>query len=307
MVLYQWVSAVTEFEMEKSCEDTQKANNRNVLAEAKKVGKEAHAALKAQLTQEQAAASEAKKMDKLRIAAEQKVEKARLAAESKAKRAEAKVCIYLMDLKPYSTSLLEVTKWKATSQVIEGVPKGEQHTLPPPTQISTATANDEDLIDAGIPQDKFLLHPSNPNNFLKLCAAIRILLRRQLTDPDIDHADRLIREYCMELISVCLHLVHINVTDKLLSNQLYGSNVIKPNHHYSTYVSKCVQNYGPLHDFWMFLYKQLNKVLKSYKTNNHNHRELETTFFNDFQRTCHISRLVCNLIVHSLGLKYQYN
>jgi len=246
-------------------------------------------------------------MDKLRIAAEQKVEKARLAAESKAKRAEAKVCIYLMDLKPYSTSLLEVTKWKATSQVIEGVPKGEQHTLPPPTQISTATANDEDLIDAGIPQDKFLLHPSNPNNFLKLCAAICILLRRQLTDPDIDHADRLIREYCMELISVCLHLVHINVTDKLLSNQLYGSNVIKPNHHYLTHISECVQNYGPLHDFWTFLYERLNKVLKSYKTNNHDHGELETMFFNDFQRTCHISRLVCNLIVHSLGLKYQYN
>ena len=169
------------------------------------------------------------------------------------------------------------------------------------------TANDEDAIDAGVPQDKFLLHRSDPNNFLKLCAAIRILLRRRLTDPEIDHADRLIREYCTELISVCPHLVQIKATDELILNQLYGSSVIKPNHHYSTHVSECVRNYGPLHDFWTFLYERLNKVLKSYKTNNHGHGDLETTFFNDFQKTCHISRLVRCTIPHSLELNYQHN
>jgi len=110
-----------------------------------------------------------------------------------------------------------VTKRKATSQVVEGVLEGEQRVLPPPTQASTATANDEDLIDTSVSQDKFLLNPSDPANFLKLCAAIRILLRRQLTDPDIDHADRLLREYCTELISVCPHLVHVKATDTLLS------------------------------------------------------------------------------------------
>ena len=169
------------------------------------------------------------------------------------------------------------------------------------------TANDEDAIDAGVPQDKFLLHRSDPNNFLKLCAAICILLRRRLMDPKIDHADRLIREYCMELISVCPHLVQIKATDELILNQLYGSSVIKPNHHYSTHVSECVRNYGPLHDFWTFLYERLNKVLKSYKTNNHGHGDLETTFFNDFQKTCHISRLVRCTIPHSLELNYQHN
>ena len=102
------------------------------------------------------------------------------------------------------------------------------------------TANDEDAIDAGVPQDKFLLHRSNPNNFLKLCTTICILLHRQLTDPEIDHADQLIREYCIKLISVCPHLVQIKVTDKLILNQLYGSSVIKPNHHYLTHVSECV-------------------------------------------------------------------
>ncbi|KAG1727357.1 uncharacterized protein EDB91DRAFT_1086435 [Suillus paluster] len=29
--------------------------------------------------------------------------------------------------------------------------------------------------------------------------------------------------------------------------------------------------FGPLHDFWMFLFERLNKVLKSFKSNNHAH------------------------------------
>jgi hypothetical protein len=78
-------------------------------------------------------------------------------------------------------------------------------------------ANGGDPIDAGITEDKFLLHSNDPSNFLKLCAAIRILLRRQFTDSDIDHAERLIREYCTELISVRAHLIQIKVTDGLSS------------------------------------------------------------------------------------------
>lgn len=64
-----------------------------MLAEAKKQGREALAAAKARLVQERTAASEAKKVKKLKIVAEQKAEKARLAAKNKAKQAKAKVCI----------------------------------------------------------------------------------------------------------------------------------------------------------------------------------------------------------------------
>ncbi|KIK34540.1 hypothetical protein CY34DRAFT_97806, partial [Suillus luteus UH-Slu-Lm8-n1] len=64
---------------------------------------------------------------------------------------------------------------------------------------------------------------------------------------------------------------------------LYESAVIKPNHHYATHIAKCVYNFGPLHDFWTFLFKWLNRVLKSFKTNNHDNGELETTFFHKFQ------------------------
>ena len=104
----------------------------------------------------------------------------------------------------FLTSILEGTKWKAKSQVVEGIPEGKQCALPPPTQTSTVMVDKETLNDDGINQDKFLLHQDDPANFLKLCAAIRILLRCQLTDSHIDHADQLIREYCTKLISVRL-------------------------------------------------------------------------------------------------------
>jgi len=63
----------------------QKEGECKALAKAKKLGKEAHAAVKAQLAQEWAAAAEAKKVERLRVAVEQKAKKARLAAESKAR------------------------------------------------------------------------------------------------------------------------------------------------------------------------------------------------------------------------------
>jgi hypothetical protein len=57
-------------------------------------------------------------------------------------------------------------------------------------------------------------------------------------------------------------------------------------------------NFRPLHDFWTFLYEWINKVLKSYKTNNHGSGELETTFFKEFHRTCELGRLTFSLRQH---------
>ncbi|KAG1727964.1 uncharacterized protein EDB91DRAFT_1239467 [Suillus paluster] len=76
------------------------------------------------------------------------------------------------------------------------------------------------------------------------------------------------------------------------AEKLYGSSVSKPNHHYATHVADCTHNFGSLNNFWMFLFERLNKVLKSFKTNNHADGELETTFFREFQRTCQTGRLV---------------
>lgn len=67
---------------------------------------------------------------------------------------------------------------------------------------TTMVANDDpDSPDTN--DERFSMHPDDPCNFLKLCSALRILIQRCLTDLEIDQADRLLREYGTELISVC--------------------------------------------------------------------------------------------------------
>ncbi|KAF7968608.1 hypothetical protein HWV62_30027 [Athelia sp. TMB] len=129
--------------------------------------------------------------------------------------------------------------------------------------------DDEDSDDKGAASR---LHPDDPDNFVKLSTALCLLLSCEITEDVIDMADELIREYCTELID------------------LYGSDVLRPNHHYATHTAEFVCDYGPLHGFRTFLFERLNKVLKSYKTNNHSGGELETSFLREFFRTVAVSR-----------------
>ncbi|VDB94096.1 unnamed protein product [Peniophora sp. CBMAI 1063] len=116
------------------------------------------------------------------------------------------------------------------------------------------------------------LHPDDPANFAKLTEFLVLVLGDEVTDAEIDKADRLIREYCSELI------------------HLYGPDIIRPNHHYSTYVAECMRDFGPLRNFWTFLFERINKILKSYNSANHSGGELEVSFFREFHRTVQQSR-----------------
>lgn len=76
---------------------------------------------------------------------------------------------------------------------------------------SKASENVSDDEDDDLPS---CLHPDDPENFLKLCRALRILVSRRVTDEEIDEADKLMREYCTELIEVsvflnCHHFGHL--------------------------------------------------------------------------------------------------
>lgn len=88
--------------------------------------------------------------------------------------------------------------------------------------------------------------------------------------------------------------------------QLYGPSVMRPNHHYSTHVSDYVLDFGPLREFWTFLFERINKILKSYKANNHADGEVEVTFFREFHRTVRIARLVrgCKFLLAPLRLSH---
>ncbi|KAI0364657.1 hypothetical protein BV20DRAFT_1057013 [Pilatotrama ljubarskyi] len=110
------------------------------------------------------------------------------------------------------------------------------------------------------------LHQRDLDTFLKLCMAIRLFLSEVITEEQLTEADKLIREYCMDLV------------------ELYGSNVIRPNHHYATHTAECIRDYGPMRGYWTFIFERLNKILKSYWTNNHEGGEIEMTFFREFLR-----------------------
>ncbi|KJA24792.1 hypothetical protein HYPSUDRAFT_53569 [Hypholoma sublateritium FD-334 SS-4] len=118
------------------------------------------------------------------------------------------------------------------------------------------------------------LLPGDPGNFLKLCLAIQILGKRRVTEAELQQADLLLRAYCLELV------------------ELYGPSVIRPNHHFAIHTADSIRDYGPFQEFWTFLFERLNKVLKSYKSNNHGHGELETSFFREYHRTIQESRLL---------------
>ncbi|KAI0776322.1 hypothetical protein BD413DRAFT_610989 [Trametes elegans] len=102
------------------------------------------------------------------------------------------------------------------------------------------------------------LHPRDLDNFLKLCCALKLYLSDGISEQ---------------------HL-------------LYGPEVIRPNHHYATHTAEFIRDYGPLREFWTFLFERLNKVLKSYRTNNHEGGQIEATFFREFCRTAQLNRTV---------------
>ncbi|THG94335.1 hypothetical protein EW026_g7117 [Hermanssonia centrifuga] len=52
------------------------------------------------------------------------------------------------------------------------------------------------------------------------------------------------------------------------------------------YCPLVILDYGPVYSFWTYLFKRLNKILKSYSVNNHDGRELEVTFYHKF--TCEV-------------------
>lgn len=83
---------------------------------------------------------------------------------------------------------------------------------PPPPQFNQNAGEESENLD----DLKFSLHPDDPGNFLKLCYALRILVRRVICDTDINEADQLLREYNTELIKVS-HLL-LNLTCVLIGS-----------------------------------------------------------------------------------------
>ena len=92
------------------------------------------------------------------------------------------------------------------------------------------------------------LHPDDPANFLKLCMALCILIKHMLLDCNIVGADRLLREYCTELIRVrttnmCSITLALDLSESFSSTDQVASNQITIMPHTSPHLCAILGHY----------------------------------------------------------------
>ena len=76
---------------------------------------------------------------------------------------------------------------------------------------------------------------------------------------------------------------------------------VKPNHHWVLHIFDQIRDLGPVYGFWTFTGERLNKVIKSFRTNNHDGGSIETSFLRAFARDIGLRDMVrsSSLVSHS--------
>ncbi|KAI6025796.1 hypothetical protein F5J12DRAFT_780595 [Pisolithus orientalis] len=161
------VALIAKQESKKKSKEVKKQSDAQALKDMCSQGREAVAAEKACITTEKATANEAKKMEKVRLTAEKNAKKAQ------------------------DAELRQLAKLKANTSHIPG------ECIMDTTMADVPDENQQDDIDS-----KCILHPDDPPNFLKLCAAICLLIGNLISDQEISATDAHLQEYCMELIQM---------------------------------------------------------------------------------------------------------
>jgi len=80
--------------------------------------------------------------------------------------------------------------------------------------------------------------------------ACRILCCKQLTMDQVRLADALLLQFCRK------------------AERLYGKDIVTPNMHMHCHLRACVEDYGPLHGFWLFAFECYNGILGKIPNNN---------------------------------------
>ncbi|KAH9917859.1 hypothetical protein B0H21DRAFT_827671 [Amylocystis lapponica] len=143
-------------------------------------------------------------------------------------------------------------------------------------RIAMGKRRADDGDEPAAPKPKPRMHAQDADNFLSLASALKIILARSIDRADLPHARQLLQDYLLGFLKI--HPTHV-----------------KPNFHFVTHIFEQIEDYGPVYGFWTFLTERLNKVLKSYATNNHNGGELEVTFFRAFSREVQLRCLLNEL------------
>ncbi|KAH9928238.1 hypothetical protein B0H21DRAFT_712161 [Amylocystis lapponica] len=124
-------------------------------------------------------------------------------------------------------------------------------------RIAKGKRRADDTQEPATPKPQPRMHAQDADNFLSLASALKILMARSIAKADLPRARQLLQDYLLGFMKI--------------------------------------DDYGPVYGFWTFLTERLNKVLKSYSTNNHDGGELEVTFFRAFSRDVRLRTLLNEL------------
>ena len=105
------------------------------------------------------------------------------------------------------------------------------------------------------------LHSDNLECWRHFVLASRILCSHELTSSQLQLADILLLSFCRR------------------TEFLYGREIITPNMHLHAHLRTCMEDYGPLHGFWLYAFERYNGVLGSFPNNN---RSIEVQLMNRF-------------------------
>ncbi|KAF7372541.1 alcohol dehydrogenase [Mycena venus] len=140
-------------------------------------------------------------------------------------------------------------------------------------RIKNGNATATDRKGETAPPKPIRMFENDPDLFLKLAACCKILLAGTIDIKSLPRAQQLLEEYLAGF----------------LENH---PTLVKPNFHFITHIFQIIRDFGPVYGFWTFLFERLNKLLKSYDTNNHADGELEVTFFREFHRDANLREVL---------------
>ena len=104
----------------------------------------------------------------------------------------------------------------------------------------------------------------------------RLLCQCTLTKPQLRLGDCLIMQFCQKI------------------EQLYGKDEITVNMHLHAHLKSCIEDYGPLHGFWVYAFERYNGILESVSNNS---RCIEPQL---------IERFINHSMVHSTKLPNEF-
>ena len=109
--------------------------------------------------------------------------------------------------------------------------------------------------------------------------ACRKLSCKHLTRHDLVVGDALLMQFCRRY------------------ERLYGKDIITPNMHLHAHLKSCIEDYGPLHGFWLYAFERFNGILGSAPNNNRTiESQLMDRFINDSIITVYVEYLTMFLI-----------